>query len=217
MTSRVHPLESALAITLRALLAWVIPLTVVMLILRAPVDPDSLFVYNLTHLFVLQIASFLLVRQLAPQLDDPWFGTTKRPWLASAASIVALVTGFAALLTLATSAAAGYDPSLQFLQLLSSLDIAWATAALFLGAHKLWGKVWADVAAVGLIIVCIGSIALYLDAVGFTSSGGWQVDAAKMMQIVLPADMVAAAVAVTVLLIAARGEGQPTEHLSPQS
>jgi len=41
--------------------------------------------------------------------------------------------------SLATSAALRYDPSLQFLQLLSSLDIAWAATALALGARRRFG------------------------------------------------------------------------------
>lgn len=216
MTSPAHPLETGLAKGLKALLLWGVPLSLLMLVFRAPSDPDQLFIYNLGHLFVLQIAAFLFAKSLAPLTDDPWFQTNKRPWLASSASVIALATGFAAMLTLATSAAAGYDPSLQFLQLLSSLDIAWATAALYLGARKLWGDRIGMAAAILLIVACVGSIAIYLNAVGFTDSGGWVVDGAKMMQIVIPSDMMAAAVAIAVLLFAARQEA-PTEHLSPQS
>ncbi len=213
MTS--HPLEKALGTSLRFLFLWAIPLSVVALVFRSPTDHDALFWYDNVHLLVLQLAAFSLVRKLAPLTDHPWFPENKRPWLASAASIVALVTGFAALLTLATSAASRFDPSLQFLQLLSSLDIAWATAALFIGARKLWGPKVADAAAIGLIVVCVGSIALYLDTVGFTVDGGWLVDASEMLRIVLPADTVAAIAAITVLLTAHRR--QDREHLSPQS
>ena len=138
------------------------------------------------------------------------------PWLASAASLIAIVTGFAALLTLATSAAARYEPSLQFLQLLSSLDIAWVTAALFYGAWKLWGRLPAWILGSLIVVACVGSIAVYLNVVGFTESGGWLVDAPRMMTIVIPADMVAAVVALSVLLSAGLKTDQATVQRSPQ-
>lgn len=211
-----HPLESGLAIAVRYLLAFGVPIAVIGLIVKAPSPDDGLLAYNLVHLLVLQLAALALAVALSRLLDTPWFGGNKRPWLASAASLVAIVTGFAALLTLAASAASRFDPSLQFLQLLSSLDIAWATAALYLGARALWGSKVAMAVALGLIVACVASIAAYLASVGFTDAGGWLADGGEMMRLVIPADMIAAAVAIGVLLIANGNQG-PTEQRSPQS
>ena len=136
-----HPLERVLAVGLRRLLYWVIPLSIGMFLLPAPGPDNGLLLYNLAHLTLLQVATFLFAMEMASLTHEPWFTHTRRPWLASTASLVAAVVGFSALLTLATSAAARYDPSLQFLQLLSSLDIAWVVAALFIGARLLWGAV----------------------------------------------------------------------------
>lgn len=211
-----HPLEAGLGTALKYLLAIGVPFAVVGFVFKAPAPDEGLLTYNLVHLLVLQLAALAVTVSLAPLLDGPWFSSTKHSWLASASSLVAIVTGFAALLTLATSAASHFDPSLQFLQLLSSLDIAWATAALYLGARALWGSKVALAVAFGLIVACVASIAAYLASVGFTSDGGWLVDGSEMMRLVIPADMVAAAVAVGVLLLANRNQ-DPTEQRKPQS
>ncbi|MDH3190884.1 MAG: hypothetical protein OEM39_09665 [Acidimicrobiia bacterium] len=198
-------------------LLWIgFPLALVALLVPAP-DDGTLLSYSLVHLLILQLAALLLVDRLAPSLGRTWFRENSRPWLASAASLVAIVTGFAALLTLGTAAASRFDPSLQFLQLLSSLDIAWATAALYLGARALWNRNIACVLGLGLVIACLGSIAAYLDTVGFRGSGGWLVDGNQLMRLVIPADMAAAAIALTTLLVAARRQGAPTEQRNPQS
>jgi hypothetical protein len=185
--------------------------------LKKPAPTDRLLGYNLVHLLAMMIATLLLTVDLAPLLDRPWFPGVRRPWLASAASLIALVTGFAALLTLATSAAAGYDPSLQFLQLLSSLDIAWVTAAIFFGAWSLWGRGSAWVLGSLVVIACVASIAAYLNVVGFTDQGGWLVDAGKLVRIVISADIVTAIVSLAVLLSAAWKKDQPMAQRSPQS
>lgn len=212
-----HPLELALGVTVKRLLQWGIPLSAFVLFIEAPPPVEGLLAYSLIHLALIQLAALLLATELAPLLDEPWFGRVRRPWLASAVSLVVLITGFAALLSLATSAAARYDPSLQFLQLLSSLDIAWVTAAIFLGARRMWslGAAWA--LAGTIIVICIGSIALYLNVVGFTTGGGWVVNGDRLGAIVIPADMLAAIAALTVLLAAGLGPAQPTEQRSPQS
>ena len=211
-----HPLETTLGTALRLLLIWGVPLSLAALIFPAPSPGDSLLVYVTVHLIVLQTATLVLTIRLAPLSDTPWFAGLRYQWLASAASLVAVAVGFAALLTLATAAAARYDPSLQFLQLLSSLDIAWVVAALYLGSRVLWSKTAALVAGTVILIACVASITLYLNEVGFTSDGGWLVDGQAMMTIVLPADMVAAVISITVLLLASR-RSQPTAQAKPQS
>lgn len=215
-TSR-HPVETILATGLRRLLLWGLPLSGVALLFGSPQPGDGLWGYSLIHLAVIQIVTFLFTIEIAGVTDVPWFPYLRRPWLASSASAIAAVVGFSALLTLATSAAARYDVSLQFLQLLSSLDIAWVVAALYIGMRTLYGRSRAIAAGLGLIAACIWSIALYLSEVGFTSGGGWLVDGAELFRIVLPADVVAAIISLTVLLTASRRVDQPTVQERPQS
>lgn len=214
--SHVHPMETILSTGLKRLLQWGIPLSLLALVFPAP-QGDGLFSYVLIHLTVLQIATFVFAVEMAPLTDDPWFRQFKRAWLASSASLVAAAVGFSALLTLATSAAARYDVSLQFLQLLSSLDIAWVVATLFLGSRKLWGQPVALVLASILIGACVLSIAIYLDTVGFTSDGGWLIDGTQMMRIVIPSDTVAAIVSLSVVLVASQRSTTPIAQPSPQS
>ena len=215
-TSSRQPLETILAVGLRRLLAWGVPLSAVALLLRGPEPDQSLWAYSLTHLTIVQVASFLFAIEMADLTDRPWFSHVRRPWLASVASLVATVVGFSALLTIATSAAARYDVSLQFLQLLSSLDIAWVVAALYLGSRRLWNQKRATIAGSLLLVACVASIAMYLSVVGFTPDGGWLVDGSALMRIVLPSDTVAAIVSLTVLLLASRGD-QPIKQARLQS
>lgn len=214
-TSR-HPLEVILTVGLRRLLMWGIPLSVVTFLVPAPGPDDGLLIYNLVHLTVLQIATFWLVLELAPLTDQPWFVPTKRAWLASAASLIAAVVGFSALLTLATTATGRYAPSLQFLQLLSSLDIAWVVAAIYIGARELWGSRIGLILGSLTLLACVGSITLYLQTVGFTETGGWLVDVDAMFRIVISADTVAALLSLTILFTAARSV-QRTEQARPHS
>ncbi len=214
--SRLHPVESILGTGLKRLLQWGIPLSLIALLFPAP-EGDGLLQYTLIHLTVVQIATFLFVIEMSPLTDRPWFSPIKRSWLASSASLVAAVVGFSALLTLATSGGARYDPSLQFLQLLSSLDIAWVVAALYLGTRKLWGKPLALILASALIVICVWSIAVYLTSVGFTSDGGWLVDGSEMMRIIIPADTVAAVAAIAAMLGASQRADQRTAQPNPQS
>jgi hypothetical protein len=214
--SHVHPIETILSTGLKRLLQWSIPLSLLALVFPAP-RGDGLFAYLLIHLTVLQIATFLFAVEMAPLTDDPWFRQIKRSWLASSASLVAAAVGFSALLTLATSAAARYDASLQFLQLLSSLDIAWVVATLYLGSRKLWSKPIALTLASILLGMCVLSIAIYLSTVGFTTDGGWLFDGAHMMRIVIPSDTIAAIIALSVVLVASHRSIAPIEQPSPQS
>jgi len=211
-----HPVELILAVGLKRLLMWGIPLSIAMFLIPAPARDDGLLLYSLAHLTVLQIATFGFAVEMTPLTDQPWFTYNKRAWLASVSSLVAAVVGFSALLTLATSAAARYDVSLQFLQLLSSLDIAWVVAALYIGARKLWGRGLGLVLGSMILAACVGSIALYLQTVGFTEPGGWLVDGDAMFRIVIPSDTVAAVLSLTILFAAFRSV-QRTEQARPHS
>lgn len=199
-----HPIETTLSTGLRQLLIWGAILSAAGLVFGAPSEGDGLFAYTIAHLTIVQIITFHFAIRIAPLTDSPWFESTRRPWLASVASEVAAVVGFSALLTLASSAAARYDVSLQFLQLLSSLDIAWVVATLYIGARLLWGNRVALVAGSGLLIACVVSIAMYLTIVGFTADGGWLVDGGEMLRVVLPSDVMAAVLSLTVLFVASR-------------
>ncbi len=195
---------------------WGLPMVLAAFLRGAPAPEDNLFAYVNIHLLIVQTATLLLVAELSRLLETPWFPALKRNWLASTASLVALATGFSALLTMATSAAARYDVSLQFLQLLSSLDIAWVTATTFIALGFLRGRAAAWLGGIVILIACVASIAIYLDVVGFTNSGGWLVDGSKLMSIVLPADTIAALIALSILAAASRGV-QSTAQPRPQS
>jgi hypothetical protein len=129
-------------------------------------------------------------------------------------SLVVVVTGVVGLVTLASSAALRYQPSLQFLQLLSALDIAWVVAAVIIGIRLGWGR--AGLVAGGVVgAFCVWSIWNYLRVVGLAPDGGWELRGDELMRLVLPFDMAAAVVAIGLV-----GEGlrraQRTAHASDQ-
>lgn len=215
MSDQGHPVERILSTGLRRLLMWAAPLVVAGLVFRAPMPNAGLFEYTIAHLAILQIATFAFAIEMSSLTDQHWFHSLRRPWLAGVASLVAGVVGFSSLLTLASSAAAGYEPSLQFLQLLSSMDIAWVVAGLYIGSRSLTGNRVALVAGSALLVACVVSLAVYLTVVGFAPDGGWHVDGSQMWRIVIPSDVMAAVVTTSVLSVASRR--QPTLQASPQS
>lgn len=209
------PMERAVLATVPFLgLGLVASLPLLLISWSAP--PFTLVIVHLTVLVLLGLAASLW---LAPFAGANWF--LGRPWtsfwraIASGVSVVFLVTGMVGLVALASSAALRYPPSLQFLQLLSALDIAWAGAALVVGVYRAWRLPAAVVAGSILALICIWSIWWYLDAVGFGPSGEWVVDASVLMRRVLPFDIAAAVMAVGALLFGTRR--QAIEQASPQS
>ena len=182
---------------------------------------DHLQTWFLVHLSVVVLFGLALTFVLEPLADANWFvatgWSTSVRLIASGASIVALVTGVVALVTLASSAALRYDPSTQFLQLLSALDIAWAGAAILIGVTRLAGRVWGAIAGLVLGVFCIWSIWNYLDTVGFGSDGEWIVSGSDLMALVIPYDMAAAVVAVILFLLGVRKVAHATAQDSPQS
>lgn len=212
-----HPLEKALSLGLRRLLVVGALLSIAALVFGAPDGGGELLAYNTVHLIVLQVATFAYAIEIAPLSDRPWFPGRRRPWLASVASLVALVVGYSALLTLASSAAARYDPSLQFLQLLSSLDIAWVVSGLYFAVRS-WGRKGVALAAgSGLLLACVASIFIYLSEVGFATDGGWLVDGAALMRIVIPSDVMAAILTTGFLIVASKRQANqragPLSHV----
>lgn len=160
------------------------------------------------QLVLLVLLGYFLTLRLLPSTDDSWFGQTtllrKRRVMATGLGMIIIVTGIVGLVTLASSAALRFQPSTQFLQLLSALDIAWATATVMLAVYWLWGRRPAIVAGAIVGIICIGSIARYLDAVGFTKRGRWRLDAEALWTYVLPFDMAVGAIAIGLFMLASR-------------
>lgn len=189
-------------------LVWVLGAGWVALpLLALPVPPiDSLLPVTTAHLAVLVSLGLVVSWDLARSLEEGWFAWLSPVGgrLASAILIVALTVGVVALLTLASSAALRLAPSLQFLQLLSAVDIAWVAGATLIGLRWRLGRRAGVVAGLVVAVVCIWSIWNYLRIVGFAPDGGWQVDAGALFRYVLPYDLAAAVLAVASLVSGAR-------------
>lgn len=206
-------------------LLWTIPWLGAGLVAALPLllvdTSQDVFTWFILQLSVLVMFGLALTVRLMPLADAEWFVATGWPsWVrltASGVSIVVLATGTVALVTLATSAALRFDPSLQFLQLLSALDIAWAGAAIIIGANRAWGRLPAIVSGGVLGVFCVWSIWNYLSIVGFGPDGAWIVSGSDLMRLVIPFDMAAAAVAVVVFGYGVMRANQAIEQASPQS
>ncbi len=167
----------------------------------------------LIQLSVLVVFSLGLTWRLATLSDKPWFEsqdwTAPRSFLAGITALIIVVTGVTALVTLASTAALRFEPSLQFLQLLSALDIAWVVAGTTLAVRAIWGRNAAIVAGIAMSVVCVTSIALYLAKVGLDVRGGWLVDSEQMLRMVLPFDVAAATMTIGLTLLAASRRFRP--------
>ena len=128
--------------------------------------------------------------------------------IASGVVVIVLVTGVVALVTLASSAALRYPPSLQFLQLLSAVDIAWVVAAFVIGAGRAWGRSAGVIGGLLVGIVCVAAIYAYLGLVGFGPAGEWIVDGSALWTRVIPVDMAAALGAIAVFAYGTRRESR---------
>lgn len=198
------PLEEAVVRGFPWLVAGLLA-SVLLLLVPADVDLTARF---LVHLAVLTILAVIVSARIAPTFDAYWYASLDLTpvWrrLAGGVSLVVVATGLVGLVTLASSAAMRYLPSAQFLQLLSALDIAWVVAATLIGSRRLWGGTAGIVAGSVIGVFCVASIANYLRVVGFTAAGDWVVDGGELLRLVIPSDMVAAAVAISILVVAAR-------------
>jgi len=143
------PLEWAIATSARWLL-WALPVTVGFL-LAGPIGIDRQPGVMLIHLTALVTGGLALTQSVRRRIDESWYRTQRplRERGATSTTVVVEVTGVAALVTLASSATLRYPPSLQFLQLLSALDIAWVTAATTVGVGWLAGRTAGMVAGAG--------------------------------------------------------------------
>jgi hypothetical protein len=167
---------------------------------------DDRILELLVHLIGLVAFSYALTWWLAPLADRSWFPDqhwlSRNNRLVTNAAFVVIVTGVTALVTLASSAAMQYEPSLQFLQLLSALDIAWVVSGTMLAVWLLWGRVASLAAGWMMSVVCVLSIAAYLDEVGLDETGGWLVDGQQMLRLVIPFDIAAAMITIGLTLLA---------------
>jgi hypothetical protein len=199
------PLEWAIFTAAGSLLFTVPP---ALLLLIRTHRQSQLLAMVLIHLAVVVASGLSLAVVLSRRIDETWYiGLSgMRDRLAAAATVVALTTGAVALTTLASSAALRYEPSLQFLQLLSALDIAWVTAATTIGVGWWRGRRLGIAAGVVMSVVCIWSIWSYLHTVGFGAGGSWLVDATALRRHVLPYDVMAALVAASSLVAGSRRE-----------
>ncbi len=191
---------------------WMIAGLLLTPLLLAVPTPHGSTPWILFHLSVIVAGGLALTMTLGRYLRDPWFTDLGpvRSLLASAASIVVLVTGAVGIVTLASSAALRLDPSLQFLQLLSALDIAWVVGATAIGATFLKGRTVGWIAGTMMVTVCVWSVAMYLGAVGYAPSGGWLVDGKAMWRYILPYDIAGAVIALTTLGLGVRAKATQT-------
>lgn len=168
----------------------------------------SLFGRFVGHLGLLTVLAVALSFRIAPLAADEWFAATG--WssaarrMAGATVLVVLVTGVIGLVTLATTAALRLQPSLQFLQLLSALDIAWVVAASTIGALLMWGRAKSLIAGGIVGTVCVLAIWNYLRVVGFAPDGGWLLDGGELLRLVIPGDVIVAVGAVAILVAGVR-------------
>jgi hypothetical protein len=200
------PIERAVLATVPYLLGGVAA-ALPLLLVPVSLDRQALF---LVHLSALVAFGLLVALRLAPLVHDHWYpaqawsSPTRR--LAGGVTLVVVVTGSVGLVTLATAAALRFQPSLQFLQLLSALDIAWAGAAIVFGAWRRWGRRAGTIGGILLAVACVASIWNYLRVVGLGADDGWAVDGGELLRLVLPADAMAAIVAISLLWVGMRSD-----------
>lgn len=211
------PIERALLRTVPWLVGALL-LSIPLLLIDTGSDPLVAFIAQLVALVAFGL---MLANVLVPLGTPQWF--VEMGWspfvrlVAGGIGLVVLVTGTVGLVTLASSAALGFDPSTQFLQLISALDIAWVGAAVMIGVYRAWGRVWAVAGGAVIGVICVWSIWAYLDHVGFGPNGEWIVSSPDLLRFVLPFDVVAAVTAVGFFLFGARRAAQTTEQPRPQS
>jgi hypothetical protein len=213
----VVPIERALVRTVLWLIGGLLA-SLPLLLIDIGDDPTVAF---LIHLGALVAFGLALTVALLPMSGADWFagsgwGVLVR-MVGSGVGIVVLTTGVVGLVTLASSAALGYDPSTQFLQLLSALDIAWVTAAVVIGAERAWSKTAGIIGGIVMGLVCVWSIWYYLDAVPFGSTGEWVVSGADLSTRVIPFDTAAAIIAVGLFAFGTYRASQAMEQPSAQS
>jgi hypothetical protein len=160
------------------------------------------------QLILLVIFGLFLADRVLPMTDMPWFTnrglSPLRQIMATGLGVIIIVTGIVGLVTLASSAALRFQPSTQFLQLLSALDIAWAASTVMVALYWLRGRWAALVGGTVVGVLCIATIFRYLDAVRFTTPGRWRLDGGELWTYVIPYDLAVALIAIGLFVYAAR-------------
>jgi hypothetical protein len=211
------PIERALVRATAWLMVGLLA-SVPLLLIDVGTDPMAVLMVHLGILvtFVLGVAVVLL-----PFTGPDWFDgsgwSASRRLAGSGIGVIVLATGVVGLVTLASSAALRFDASIQFLQLLSALDIGWVVAAFVVGGRRLWSPTTATAAGATVGAICVWSIWNYLSTVGFGPNGEWIVSGEDLMTRVLPYDMAAAAFAVAIFVVGTRKAAQAIEQPNPQS
>ena len=201
-------------------LPWLLGGALVAIPLLAVPQTAELLQRTTIHLSLLTAFGLGLTVSLSRPAGEPWFersdASPRTRGFGAAAAVIAVVTFAVALVTMATSAALRYDVSLQYLQLLSAMDIAWVVTATYLGARWRWGTTAGWIAGIAIGVACVWSIWRYLDTVGFTEEGGWLVSGPELFRLVILFDLMAAAIAITLLILGVLHR-YPTAQRRPQS
>lgn len=209
--NRLHPFEQALRRAVVWILAGAAVGSIVVGLMPAPGPDDGLFAYAMAHLTALVLYAGVHAWSQWDLLHQPgWFAslTPVRRRLWSLVAVVVLTTAVGGLVALPTVAAARYDVSMQYLQILSAIDIAWVVGGSLLGARRLGGRIAGVGAWAIMTVLCIASIWRYLDVVGFTETGGWLVDGDAMLRIVITADAMGALIAISLMVAGSIVDGR---------
>ena len=163
----------------------------------------------MVHLLLISAFGVYLGYRLLKRLDPVWFAsapiTSTQRVFGTALGVVIIVTGSVGLVTLASSAALRLRPSTQFLQLLSTLDIAWAAATVMVAFYWLWNRVqMALIGGFAVVVACAFPYGRYVDQAAFGPGGAWRMRASELWEYVLPYDIFIAVVAIGLLLLAVR-------------
>ena len=163
----------------------------------------------MVQLVMISVFGIYLAFRLLKRLEPVWFDsspiTATQRVFGTGLGVVIIVTGCVGLVTLASSAALRLRPATQFLQLLSTLDIAWAASTVMVAAYWLWSRVRVALFG-GLVVVaaCTVTLARYVDEAAFGPNGGWRLTASELWEYVLPYDIGVAAIAIGMLFYAVR-------------
>lgn len=171
------------------------------------------------HLSLLVLFLFALSWRLGRSGDHPWFAdrgwSESRRRLVTNVALIIILTGVAVVVTLASSAAMRYQPSLQFPQLLSALESLGLSPEPHLPCVP-YGETVPPSQRPMMSIIYVLSIGLYLAAVGLFADQGRLVDGEQILRLVLPFDVAAAAITIG-LTVSPVGCAQETEQASAQS
>jgi hypothetical protein len=164
----------------------------------------TIFTVHLSAMLALVLTAALA---LVPLTSSKWFQNSGLPevgrLMASGASLTILLAAGIAAVSIASSAALGYRPSLSYLQLLASADAGMATAGTSVGLAWAFGPAVATLGGASVAAVCVWSIWRYLDVVGFEANGGWKVDKQALWRYVYPYDVAALMLVASAIVIGA--------------